>query len=65
MSRVIRRHELNKVRARKAKLDELRVRYAATKGIADREKIIEKVGKIAPWLSKDAFLNLPADNKTA
>lgn len=41
---------------RKAKLAKLRERYSKAKMESDKEKVLEKVRKIAPWLSKEEFL---------
>lgn len=41
---------------RKAKLAKLRQKYLAAKMGSDKEKILEKARKIAPWLSQEEFL---------
>ena len=42
---------------RKRKLAKLRQEYLAAKSQEKKEKILEKVSKIAPWLSKEEFLS--------
>ena len=56
MSAVLRIKEINKTRTRKQKLKKLRARYAILNNEEDREKIILKIKRIAPWLSKEEFL---------
>jgi hypothetical protein len=41
---------------RKMELAKLRRRYVATKTDGNQEKVMEKVHRIAPWLSRDEFL---------
>lgn len=53
---VPRRAELNKRRMRQEKLAKLRKRYHAAKSEADKAKILQKVFKLAPWLSTEQFL---------
>jgi len=43
---------------REEKLKKLRKKYQAVKEKRGKEKILEKVKKIAPWLSEEEFLKL-------
>jgi hypothetical protein len=43
-------------RKRKKKLQVLRQQYARAEMLLEKERILEKVKKIAPWLSKEEFL---------
>jgi hypothetical protein len=51
-----RQHQINLRRTRSSKLAKLRKQYAKVKKASDKEKIIEKVHKISPWLSQEKFL---------
>jgi hypothetical protein len=52
-----RRNEFHKRRVRKMKMHKLRARF--TEGTAtEKEKILEKAAKIAPWLSAEEFKKL-------
>ena len=51
-----RKHQIKVKQRRKAKLAKLRSNYAKAKNNAEKEKILEKVNKISPDLSKDRFL---------
>jgi len=55
MSTPSRTSELRRRRARKDKVTLLRKRYSAAKSEADRNRILEKVKKVAPSLSADQF----------
>ena len=43
-------------RKRKEKLRKLRIKYSLAKTNEEREKILEKVRRIVPWLSLEEFL---------
>ena len=53
---VIRNTEIAQRRTRKMKLRKLRARYGEAKSATEKEKIVEKAGRIAPWVTKDEFL---------
>ncbi len=53
---------IRKKRKRRKKLAQLRKKYLLAKTEAERNKILEKVARLAPWLSKDEFL-APLKNK--
>jgi uncharacterized protein DUF6800 len=57
-----RRNELHARRARRQHLKKLRARYAKAKTGAEKEKILEKVLRVAPGVSSEQFL---AQIKTA
>lgn len=44
-------------RNRRVKLDHLRHLYQTSKSEIEKEKILEKLAKIAPWLSQKELLN--------
>ncbi len=48
--------ELNRRRKRREKYKKLRQKYISTKTQSEKEKILQKVNKIAPWLSPEEFL---------
>lgn len=54
MGRVLRNNEIHARRVRRIKMRKLKERYKAASSASEKEKIMEKVGKIAPWLS-DTF----------
>lgn len=56
MGQVIRRAEIRRRRTRKAKVAVLRTRYQATTSKTDKQAIMAKLAKIAPWLSEEQFL---------
>jgi len=60
-----RKQELRRRRKKKKSLDKLRKTYQETRSYTKKEKIIEKVKKISPLLSKEAFLltKLPEKEK--
>jgi len=47
---------IKRKRKRKAKLKKLREKYKLAKTKEEKEKILEKVKKIAPWFSEEKFL---------
>ncbi len=57
MTRQTHRLVFQRRRKRREKLKKLREKYKLAKTDQEREKILEKVRKIAPWLSKEEFLN--------
>ena len=57
MSNVMRIKELKTKRTRRSKLATLRKRFAATQNEQDKEQILEKVKRVAPWLSSEEFLS--------
>ena len=63
MSTPSRNSELRRRRARKDKVTLLRKRYSAAKSEADRNRILEKVKKVAPSLSADQFTKTVAAGK--
>lgn len=56
MGQVIRRAEIRRRRTRKAKVAALRVRYQGTTSKTDKQAIMVKLAKVAPWLSEEQFL---------
>lgn len=66
MSRVSptkRRIKIKQARHRREKISRLRQRYLAAKSSLEKEKIWEKVKKVAPWLSEKEFAS-PLKQKT-
>jgi hypothetical protein len=55
MSTPSRRSELRRRRARQEKVTLLRKRYAAASSESDRNRILDKVKKVAPTLTPDEF----------
>ena len=53
---MIRDTELHRRRARRQKLAKLRRRYAAATTEAARRAVVEKVSRVARWLSPEQFL---------
>ncbi|RMF86739.1 MAG: hypothetical protein D6736_14420 [Nitrospinota bacterium] len=51
-----RQAELRRRRTRRAKLAKLRRRYMAAKTEEEKAWVLQKVQKIAPWLTKEQFL---------
>ncbi len=47
---------IHRRRVRKRKLRYLRKKYSLAKSNQEKEKLLEKVRKIAPWLSQEEFL---------
>ena len=62
-----RKHQIKTKQLRKAKLAKLRVAYSKAKTSSEKEKILEKLHKIAPWLAREDFLatlkNTPPSKK--
>lgn len=56
MGQIIRRSEIRRRRARKAKVAALRQKYQATTSKTDKQAILAKLVKVAPWLSEEQFL---------
>ncbi len=56
MGAVTRLQQIRRRRARREKLSKLRERYRAAKSSADRERLLEKMKRVAPWLSVEEFL---------
>ena len=56
MPRSTRRNELHARRVRRQQLKKLRVRFAKAKTSADKEKILEKVARVAPSISPEQFV---------
>jgi len=52
-----RRFEIRKKQKRRRKLKKLRELFAKAKSKEEKEKILEKVSRIAPWLSEEEFLS--------
>ena len=52
----IRKTEIHQRRVRKEKLKKLRAKFTLAKTSQEKEKILEKVKRIAPWLSEEEFL---------
>ncbi len=56
MARQDRRWEIRRRRNRRKKLAKLRARYAAARTNAEREKILAKAQRVAPTVTREAFL---------
>ncbi len=56
MAHSTRRNELHARRARRQRLKKLRARYAKAKTNAEKDKILEKVSRVAPSVSREQFL---------
>jgi len=56
MSRIVRRNELHRQRARRHKLRKLRERYARARTTAEKEQILQKLSRVAPCASAEQFL---------
>jgi hypothetical protein len=56
MGRQVRRNELHARRVRRHRLKQLRERFAKAKTSAEKEKILEKVQRVAPTLSSEQFI---------
>jgi len=52
----VRKTEIHQRRVRKEKLKKLRAKFALAKTSSEKEKILEKVKKVAPWLSEEEFI---------
>lgn len=48
---------------RRAKLHELRKKYNNSTSYEEKSKILEKVNKTCPWLSKEDFLGKKEESK--
>ncbi len=62
MAYLIKNSEMNRRSQRHAKLAKLRVRFTAAKNDDEKNVILDKVGRIAPWLSHEEFL-APIESK--
>jgi hypothetical protein len=51
----IRQTEIHQRRKRRSNLKKLRAKFAAAKDKKEKEKILEKVRRMAPWLSEEEF----------
>ena len=51
-----RRFQIRQRQKRREKLRKLREKYTKARSEKERETVLEKVFKIAPWLSKEEFL---------
>lgn len=56
MARQDRRWEICRRRNRRKKLAKLRARYSAARTAAEREKILAKVQRVAPTVTREQFL---------
>ena len=56
MSRHARKTEIHRRQVRDKKLAMLRKRYAAAKNDAERTRVIEKVRRVSPSLTHEAFV---------
>lgn len=56
MGQVIRLKEIRRRRVRKAKIQDLRVRYAESKTKKEKDSVLAKLSRLAPWLSEEQFL---------
>lgn len=57
-----RKMQISQRRHRSEKLGKLRAKYTKTESEMEKEKILEKAGRVAPWLTEKEFL-APADKK--
>ena len=53
---VIRQTEIHQRRVRKLKLKKLRGRYKEAKNASEKQKIVEKLTRLAPWISEEEFV---------
>ncbi len=58
-----RRFEIRKKQKRKRKLEKLRELFAKTKSKKEKEKILEQVSKITPYLTEKEFLTSLKEKK--
>ena len=58
-----RRFEIRKKQKRKRKLKKLRELFAKTKSKKEKEKILEQVSKITPYLTEEEFLTSLEEKK--
>ena len=56
MSRPSRRNEVNRKRARRERLRKLREHFAKAKTAGEKEKILQKVSRVAPCISPEEFV---------
>ena len=56
MAFLIKRSETKRRRQRRAKLGNLRKKYAAARTEAEKNTVLAKVIRVAPWLSAEQFL---------
>ncbi len=63
MAYLIKYNETNHRRQRRAKLGRLRVKFTLAENDDVKNAILDKVGKIAPWLSRAEFL-APTEEKS-
>lgn len=56
MGRQIRRTEIHARRVRTKRLKQLQARYKDSKSASEKEEILAKVAKRAPWLAGEKFL---------
>ena len=63
MSTPSRRSELRRRRARQEKVSLLRKRYNAATAESDRNRILEKVKKVAPTITADQFTKAAGASK--
>ncbi len=56
MARQDRRGEIKRRRVRRVKLAKLRTRYAKARTNDERNRILAKVHRVAPTVSKEAFI---------
>jgi|GEM_PF-926449 hypothetical protein len=61
MAKQDRRWEIRRRRNRRKKLAKLRLRYSAARTAAEREKILAKVQRVAPTVTREQFIaSVPA-----
>jgi hypothetical protein len=53
---VERMNEIHRRRKRQEKIQKLRERYAASSSSVDKGRILEKLKRISPWMTKEEFL---------
>jgi len=53
---VIRQTEIHQRRVRKLKLKKLRGRYKEANNASEKQKIVEKLTRLAPWISEEEFV---------
>ncbi len=56
MAKQDRRWEIRRRRNRRKKLAKLRIRYSAARTAAEREKILAKVQRVAPTVTREQFI---------
>lgn len=60
MGRHTRKSEINRRRQRRQKLGKLRRRYAAAKTDGERSKLVDRLRRVAPGLTREWFQAAPA-----